>query len=52
LKVPIFLFTLIYNIGVCSMGALNLIFHNSAAGLFVKKQQKTYISYLIKNHNS
>lgn len=22
-----------YNIGVCSMGALNFIFHNSAAGL-------------------
>ena len=34
LKVPIFLFTLMYiNIGVCSMGALNFIFHNSAAGL-------------------
>ena len=36
LKVPIFLFTLMYiNIGVCSMGALNFIFHNSAAGLLI-----------------
>ena len=42
MKVPIFLFTLMYNIGVCSMGALNFIFHNSAAGLYV-----TFINFSI-----
>jgi len=43
LKVPIFLFTLMYNIGVCSMGALNFIFHNSAAGLIINNYNSTCV---------